>query len=174
MRTSIWAPLLFAATLASATASPEAPHVSLLRLSKSTHQLRLYDGDAVVATYHASIGPGGLGVKKQEGDDVTPVGRYHIVSRKDSQYRIFLRLDYPNADDRARFAALKAAGELPADAHIGGDIGIHGTPQAHKYDAIRATFPLVDWTAGCIAVTDDEIDHIAALVADGTEIEIQD
>lgn len=167
---------LLAATVAATAAAqlPAAPRVSRIHLSKSTHQLSLYEGDAVVATFAASLGPGGPGVKKQEGDDVTPVGRYHVVSHQASKYRIFLRLDYPNAEDRARFADLKARGKLPPTAHIGGDIGIHGTPQGRAFDAMRPTLRGVDWTAGCIAVQDDEIDRIAAWVRDGTVIEIED
>ncbi len=149
-------------------------HVTRMHLSKSTHQLTLLDGDSVVATYVASLGPGGPGFKRREGDDVTPVGHYHVLSHQASKYRVFLRLDYPNADDRARFAALKAAGVLPARATIGGDIGIHGTPQGREYDRDRANFRGADWTAGCIGVQDDEIDEIAGAVRDGTVIDIED
>jgi murein L,D-transpeptidase YafK len=164
----------FATTSRASPTSVTRLHVSRMHLTKSTHTLTLLDGDTVVASYVASLGPGGAGAKRQEGDNVTPVGRYHVVSHSPSQYRIFLRLDYPNRDDRARFAALKASGELPKSATIGGDIGIHGTPQERKYDAERASFRGVDWTAGCVGVQDDEIDQIAASVADGTVIDIED
>jgi murein L,D-transpeptidase YafK len=163
---------LFAVS-ASADTAPQ-PHVTRLHLSKATHELALFDGETQIASFQASLGPGGPGYKRHEGDNVTPVGRYHIVSRQPSKYRIFLRLDYPNADDRARFAALRASGELPPTARIGGDIGIHGTPQAHAFDAERESFRGVDWTAGCIGVQDAEIDQIAAWVRDGTVIDIED
>jgi murein L,D-transpeptidase YafK len=166
--------LALALTLPAHAQPSAAPHVTRLHLSKSTHMLTLLDGDTLVASFQASIGPGGPGFKKQEGDNVTPVGRYHVVAHQASRFRIFLRLDYPNADDQARFLAMKANGELPKDARIGGDIGIHGTPQEHKYDDERASFRGVDWTAGCVAVQDDEIDRIAAWVPDGTIIEIED
>jgi murein L,D-transpeptidase YafK len=145
-----------------------------MHLSKSSHTLTLLDGDEPLASFVASLGPGGAGFKVREGDNVTPVGRYHVIGHQASKYRIFLRLDYPNAEDRARFAALKAAGKLPADARIGGDIGIHGTPQGHEYDEERARLEGQDWTAGCIGLQDDEIDRIAAWVPDGTLIEIED
>jgi murein L,D-transpeptidase YafK len=150
------------------------PHVTRLRLTKRGHALTLYDGDVVVAFFLASIGPGGFGFKRREGDNVTPNGHYHVVSHQPSRFRIFLRLDYPNSDDRARFAVLKASGELPADARIGGDIGIHGTPQGHAYDDERAGLRGADWTLGCIALEDDEIDRVAAWVRDGTPIDIED
>jgi len=171
---TVFALALLPALPAAADGSPAVPHVTRMHLTKSTHTLTLYDGDQVVAEFLASLGPGGPGFKRREGDNVTPVGKYHVLSHQPSQYRIFLRLDYPNADDRARFAALKASGELRPNARIGSDIGIHGTPQSHEYDAERGSFRGVDWTAGCIAVQDDEIDRIAAWVPDGTVIEIED
>jgi murein L,D-transpeptidase YafK len=170
-------PLVSLAVSVSATVQAQpfsALHVTRMHLSKSTHLLTLLDGDTVVASYLASLGPGGPGPKRREGDDVTPVGRYHVLSHQPSKYRVFLRLDYPNAEDRARFAALRASGELPRSATIGGDIGIHGTPQGKQYDADRAGYRGVDWTAGCIGVQDDEIDQIAASVRDGTVIDIED
>ncbi len=145
-----------------------------VHLAKSSHELTLLDGDTVVATYLASIGPGGLGWKRQEGDNVTPVGHYRVVAHQPSKYRVFLRLDYPNDEDRRRFARLKASGELGPSASIGGDIGIHGTPQGRQYDRDRASFRGADWTAGCVAVQDDEIDTIAASVRDGTVVDIED
>jgi murein L,D-transpeptidase YafK len=145
-----------------------------MHLTKSSHTLTLLDGDQPLESFVASLGPGGPGFKVREGDNVTPVGRYHVIGHQASKYRIFLRLDYPNAEDRARFATLKAAGTLPADARIGGDIGIHGTPQAHEYDEERASLRGQDWTAGCVGVQDDEIDRIAAWVPDGTLVEIED
>ncbi len=168
--------LLLVATVAVTASAQPSPHprVTRLHLTKSTHELTLYDGDTAVASYLASVGPGGPGFKKQEGDNVTPVGHYHVLGHQPSKYRVFLRLDYPNADDRQRFVALKASGQLAASARIGGDIGIHGTPQSHEYDDERASFRGVDWTAGCIGVQDDEIDQIAAWVRDGTVIDIED
>jgi murein L,D-transpeptidase YafK len=153
---------------------PTEPHVTRMHLSKSTHELSLFEGERLVASFVASIGPGGSGPKRQEGDNVTPTGRYHVLSHQPSKYRVFLRLDYPNADDVARFARAKAQGDLAKEAHIGGDIGIHGTPQGHEYDEMRPTFRGADWTAGCIGVTDEEIDEISAWVANGTVIEIED
>ncbi len=167
--------LLGLALASPATAeAPPTPHVTRMHLSKGLHDLTLYDGDRVVASFVASLGPGGAGFKLREGDDVTPVGHYRVVSHQRSRFRIFLRLDYPNAEDRARFAAKKASGELPRDATIGGDIGIHGTPQEKRWDAVRASLRGQDWTAGCIGVQDDEIDRIAAWVRDGTVIDIDD
>ena len=165
--------LLLGASLALAQPGRGA-HARRLSLTKSTHTLTLYDDDRPVAVFLASLGPGGPGVKRREGDNVTPVGRYHVLSHEASRYRVFLRLDYPNATDRARFAAAKARGELPTEARIGGDIGIHGTPQGRAYDDQRASLRGVDWTAGCVGLQDDEIDHVAAWLPDGAEVDIED
>lgn len=129
--------------------------------------------EEVVASYKVAIGPGGPGPKKREGDMVTPVGRYHVTMRSPSQYKIFLRLDYPNAEDYKRFAALKQSGELPKDARIGGDIGIHGPPVSLR-EPEKSALKAHDWTAGCIAVNEDEIVEIARLVRDGTPVDIVD
>jgi murein L,D-transpeptidase YafK len=142
-----------------------------IHITKSQHRLEVIDNDAVVRTFGVSIGPGGAGVKRQEGDKVTPVGRYHVVSRVRSTYHVFLRLDYPNADDRARFKHLQATGALPKDATIGGDVGIHGAPPQAVW---KATHKEVDWTLGCVALDDAEVDELAQLVKDGAIVDIDD
>jgi murein L,D-transpeptidase YafK len=129
--------------------------------------------DGAIASYPVSLGPGGPGYKHREGDRITPVGHYKVVNRGPSTFKIFMRLDYPNAEDWARFRRLKAAGELPNGATIGGDIGIHGgTPDGLNHgDTPIATR---DWTLGCIGVEDDEIVEVARKVPDGTPVEIDD
>ena len=159
--------VLFVA-LASAATTPKATRVVV---HKKAHELVLYRGDAVIQRYRVAIGPGGAGFKRREGDEVTPVGHYHVTMHQPSRYHLFLRLDYPNADDRARFAKLVASGDLPKDARIGGDIGIHGAPPQKEWKAIHKNF---DWTLGCVAVDDAEIDEIGSLVADGTRVDIDD
>lgn len=164
--------VLLAPLLLTAAASPP-PRVTRVHIVKSAHLLELFAGDAKVASYVASMGPGGTGPKHREGDMVTPVGRYHVTMHQPSQYRVFLRLDYPNAEDRARFERLKRDGALPREARIGGDIGIHGPPVSFA-DEDKRTLRGHDWTAGCIAVMDDEIKDIARLVPDGTVVDIED
>ena len=86
--------------------------------------MELLDGEQVIATFSVAVGKGGSGPKKMEGDLVTPVGKYKVTKHEPSHLRIFLRLDYPNADDRARFEELKKNGTIPKNATIGGEIGI--------------------------------------------------
>lgn len=138
-------------------------------VKKHEHTITLMNGETVLFRTNVAIGPGGDGPKLREGDSVTPVGRYHVVSKGPSRFHVFLGLDYPNADDRARFARLKAERKLPKDARIGGDVGIHGAPPQWKLG-----HKLVDWTLGCVAVDDDEIEKIAKATPVGTLVDIED
>lgn len=150
---------------------PPAGSVTRVHVLKGAHRMDLFRGDTKVASYRVALGPGGPGVKHREGDQVTPVGHYHVVSKGPSRYATFMLLDYPNAEDRIRFAQARAAGDLPRDATIGGAIGIHGAPPQRTF---KAGHKLVDWTLGCIAVDDDEIAEVASLVPVGTVVDIED
>jgi murein L,D-transpeptidase YafK len=147
--------------------------VTRIVINKQEHTLELKAGEDTLASYKVALGPGGPGPKLREGDKVTPVGRYHVMMHQPSQYRVFLRLDYPNADDVRRFAALKASGDLPKSAKIGSDIGIHGPPVAMP-DADKPGLKAYDWTWGCIALDDAEILEVARRVKDGTPVDIED
>ncbi len=160
-------------TAAHVPAASRAAPVTRVQIRKSAHTLELYRGEELFASYRVAIGPGGAGPKTREGDMVTPVGRYHVVSRRPSQYRLFLSLDYPNSSDWERFLRLKREGRIPAAAAIGGSIGIHGPPIALPEET-KANLKASDWTAGCIAVDDDEIQDIAHAVPDGTPVDIED
>jgi murein L,D-transpeptidase YafK len=144
-------------------------HATKILVSKSGHEMKLFDGTELLGTYTVSIGPGGTGPKLREGDRVTPVGNYHVTWKGPSRFGTFMLLDYPNADDRARFARLKAAGAIAKSARIGGDVGIHGGgPVYAKGDEIQ------DWTLGCVAVDDEQIKEVAPMVAPGTLVVIED
>ena len=158
------------AALSRSSPHPTSPHVTRVRVVKSAHVLELYAGETLIERDPVAIGPGGAGPKLQEGDRVTPVGHYHLVARHPSEhFHIFLLVDYPNQADRERFAARKASGEIPRDAHIGGDVGVHGGSPSSWPDG-----KIQDWTAGCIAVDDATIERIAARVKDGTDLDIED
>lgn len=172
---SLGAGLLLPPHDASARPSPRVTRV-LIRKAEHTMTLLAMDADGkedAVAAYRVAIGPGGPGPKRREGDMTTPVGRYHVTMHQPSQYKTFLRLDYPTAADHRRFGELKARGELPPSARIGGDIGIHGPPISLSPD-VKATLKHHDWTAGCIAVDEDEIAEVARLVRDGTPVDIEE
>jgi lipoprotein-anchoring transpeptidase ErfK/SrfK len=115
-------------------------------------------------SYAAEVGANALGVKRQKGDRATPEGRYRVVEKKDvgrSTYHRALLLDYPNAADRERFAAEQRRGEIPRGAAIGGLIEIHG-------DGGRGQ----NWTDGCIALANGDMDDLYRRVAPGTRVTI--
>jgi murein L,D-transpeptidase YafK len=119
----------------------------------------LLSGDAVVRQYRVALGRNPAGPKLQEGDGKTPEGRYVIDRRNPkSAYHLSLHISYPDAADRER---ARAAGVDP-----GGDIMIHGLKNGELREG--------DWTQGCIAVTDEEMDEIWKLVADGAQVVIEE
>jgi murein L,D-transpeptidase YafK len=131
---------------------------------KKDHLLKLLAGDKVIRTYKVALGQGGLEPKQREGDARTPEGHYIIDSRNAaSEYHLALHVSYPNAADRKRAARL---GVSP-----GGAIMIHGLPKGKGW--IGPAHRLHDWTLGCIAVTDPEIEEIWKLVPVGTPVEIR-
>jgi murein L,D-transpeptidase YafK len=132
-------------------------------VNKSRRELLLVSGGNVLRSYRIALGFDPVGHKVREGDGRTPEGRYAIDWRNPrSAYYLSLRISYPNEADRQR------AGELGVDP--GGDIMIHGLPNG--VDASAHGHPERDWTRGCIAVGDAEMEEIWSLVADGTAVEI--
>ncbi len=134
------------------------PAVTAIIVDKSDRQMFLLNNSKVLKTFTVHLGFTPKGHKQFEGDGKTPEGQYRISHRNPkSQYHLSLGVSYPNAQDRA-FA--EAAGKPP-----GGDIFIHGGPPrpVDKHD----------WTAGCIAVTNEEMELIYAMVEPGTPIFIR-
>jgi len=131
---------------------------------KSTHTMTLYADGKVLKVYHVWLGRGSGNAKQQQGDNETPEGLYTIIGRNahSAAYRS-LHISYPNAADRER------ARKLGVDP--GGDIMIHGLPTGN--DWIKPDQQLPDWTYGCIALTDAEMDEVWNLVPNGTPIEIR-
>lgn len=135
-------------------------------VEKSARKMYLRQGDKNIKEYTIRLGPNPTGHKEQEGDGRTPEGKYTISGRNPkSAYHLSLRISYPNAADKSRAAVKKVS--------AGGDIMIHGYPNYAPnaiFDVIHNSY---DWTAGCIAVTDKEIEEIWKLVPDGTPIVIK-
>jgi murein L,D-transpeptidase YafK len=140
------------------------PRVDAILVEKTARRLSLLSNGVVVRSYVIALGRNPVGPKEREGDDRTPEGAYVIDGRNpDSGYHLALHISYPNAADRAR------AAKLGADP--GGDIMIHGIRNGLGW--LGPVHRWLDWTHGCIAVTDAEIDEIASRVPDGTPIEIR-
>lgn len=145
--------------------------ITAIRVEKAAHQLHLLVGDRVVKSYRVALGYGGAGPKLREGDGVTPLGTYEITGRlPTSPWHILLGVSYPNYEDVKRFARLKASGEIPPDANIGFGIALHGRGASMAEGEHKNS----DWTLGCIAVDNLEIEEISRLVKSGTTITIVD
>lgn len=133
-------------------------------IEKALHRLSLFAGGQLLRSYQVALGQGGLAPKSRQGDKRTPEGHYRIDSRNaNSAYHLSLHISYPEARD---LAAAAARGDK-----AGGEVMIHGLRNGLGWigDLHRNS----DWTAGCIAVTDREIEEIWRLVPDGTPVEIR-
>jgi murein L,D-transpeptidase YafK len=131
---------------------------------KKPRRLLLLRGDRVLRDYEVALGKSPDGPKRHYLDGRTPEGRYAIDGRvEDSEFHRALHISYPNASDR-EFA-------LRAGVAAGDGVMIHGLPNGKRW--VGETHRGYDWTNGCIAVTDDEMDEIWELVDDGTPIEIR-
>ncbi len=160
-------PVLWGAVLSPLHAfakAPAATKVDHIVVLKSKRELQLWSKDTLVKKYRVALGAVPVGRKQQQGDHRTPEGNYVITGRNvNSKYHRSLRVSYPNADDRARAAKLGVA--------PGGDIMIHGLPNGYGW--VGRGHLAKDWTDGCVAVTDQEIEEIWKLVPDGTPVEIK-
>jgi len=131
---------------------------------KSTRTMTLMSGGQVLKTYKVALGGQPVGAKQRTGDHKTPEGLYVVQFKvPNSRFHRGLYISYPNAADRER---ARKMGVNP-----GGNIEIHGL--GDKYGWIGAMHQQTDWTDGCIAVTNEEIDEIWPLVAAGTPVEIR-
>ncbi len=138
--------------------------VDRIVVDKLNHRMTLERAGRTVRVYKVALGRGGLKPKSVEGDGRVPDGVYRIIERKvDSRYHLALRIGYPLP---TQIVAARARGVDP-----GGDVMIHGLPNGFGW--IGGLHRIIDWTAGCIAVTDAEMDEIWQLVPIGTTVEIR-
>lgn len=143
---------------------PAGTRIDSLRVYKSERRMDAFAGGAVVQTYTIALGQQPVGDKQYQGDMRTPEGRYTINDKNpNSGYHKNLGISYPNDADRQEARAL---GKSP-----GGDIKIHGLPNGRGH--IGKLHRQSDWTWGCIAVTDEEVDELYEAVPIGTPIEIR-
>jgi len=133
-------------------------------IEKKERRLTLFSKGRILRQYKIALGGNPDGPKEKQGDNKTPEGTYIIDSRNhDSRYHLSLHISYPNEKDKKRAQEL---GVCP-----GGDIMIHGIKNG--FSQVGESHTQVDWTKGCIAVTDEEIEDIDKLVPNGTVVEIR-
>ena len=141
-----------------------APLVDKVLVLKSVRQLQLLSRGEALKTYRVSLGKRPLGTKEREGDKRTPEGFYWLDWRKVSdRFNLAMHVSYPNISDAAR---ARRDGVDP-----GGMIMIHGTPLNDEYP--EWYFSTLDWTDGCIAMKNSDMQEVWAMVKDGTMIEIR-
>jgi lipoprotein-anchoring transpeptidase ErfK/SrfK len=129
---------------------------------KENHRVDVYDDGRVVRSYTADMGYRSVNDKLRSGDAATPEGRYRITEKKPgSTYYKALALNYPNDEDRAEFDRLRRLGRIPRGASLGGLIEIHGNGGRGK-----------DWTKGCVALSDQDMDDLFRRVSVGTPVTI--
>ncbi len=137
----------------------DGPDVTSVVVNKGARRMYLLHQEEILKAYDFELGFAPNGAKQFEGDGKTPEGTYLIDRRNPrSSFHLSVGISYPNAQDIAR---ARAAGKKP-----GGDIFIHGQPNRKKAKGR-------DWTAGCIAVKNHEIEEIYAMVRNGTVITLR-
>ena len=156
--------LLLGAIGSLAAPAPDQRQADHILIVKSKRTITLMRGTKILKTYRVALGTVPLGAKEKQGDHKTPEGTY-LIDKKNaySQFHLALHISYPGAEDRAR---AKRLGVNP-----GGDIMIHGL--ASQFAFLGALHRQTDWTDGCIAVTNPEIEEIWRLVPIGTTVEIR-
>jgi murein L,D-transpeptidase YafK len=145
-------------------AAQAAGKVDRIVIEKNKRTLTLLDGAKIVKTYRVALGGQPVGAKDRQGDHKTPEGIYSVDAKNpNSQFHKALHISYPSQGDRANARKL---GISP-----GGDVEIHGL--GSKWGWIGAKHRLTDWTDGCVAVTNEEIEEIYPLIKVGTTVEIR-
>lgn len=144
--------------------TPQPLRADKILIEKSERRMTLLWKGTPVRMYHIALGGAPVGRKQCQGDQKTPEGIYSITGRNRwSSYHRSLRISYPNAEDVANARRLGCS--------PGGDIMIHGLPNGGRFS--QEAHASTDWTLGCIAVTDPEIEEIWKAVPDGTAVEIR-
>ena len=144
---------------------------------KAARTLELYDGDRAVKTYEIALGTNPTDAKRKEGDGCTPEGRYAVCTKNErSRHHLFLGLSYPNKEDAARglraglitqaqyeaiVGALEAGKRPPWHTRLGGEVGLHGGGTES------------DWTRGCVALSDKDVEELFLLLELGSEVVIE-
>ena len=132
-------------------------------IDKFAQKCYIYSDGKLKKEFYAELGPHWIGTKQYRGDKATPEGRYHITKKKtnsQTKYYKALLINYPNDEDKERYSANVKKGNIPKRG-IGNLIEIHGGGGKG-----------INWTDGCIALTNDDIDRLFALVSVGTPVTI--
>ena len=140
------------------------PKADLVRVVKSESRLYLIRDEEVFASYNVVFGANPQGHKEREGDERTPEGRYYLTYKNpNSGFHRSIHISYPNAEDREH------ARQLGVDP--GGDIMIHGQKNGKEWLSRFSGF--VNWTDGCVALSNSDMDEVWDAIDPGIPIEIE-
>jgi len=141
---------------------------TILLVRKQSRTLTVFQGTKPVKKYPVVLGHNPRNDKLMQGDKCTPEGVYRVVTKyPHAKWHKFILLDYPTRENWLKFAKAKKQGQIPLEAQIGGDIGIHGTDDELK-NLLRE-----NWTEGCIALRNRDVEEIYHLVRPGSLVVIQ-
>ncbi len=139
-------------------------------IDKSDYILSFIHSDTVVKEYPVVLGYNPEGDKMQEGDFKTPEGIFGVRDKYGHKsWKYFIWIDYPNEESWSKFKKRKADGTIDESAKIGGEVGIHGTPEGAD-DMIAERF---NWTHGCISLTRNDVAEIYPFFHKKIQIEIR-
>jgi murein L,D-transpeptidase YafK len=140
-------------------------------IEKHKYELTVYDADDnALIIYPVVFGSKDLGDKMMQGDRKTPEGIFHIISKRPHpKWNKFLAIDYPNEASIEKFNERKANGQIPYNAQIGGDIGIHGTWPHEDF----AVDQYQNWTQGCVSTKNIYVNQLFNTMAVGTTVIIK-
>jgi len=151
--------------------SPNGPvgNISII-IDKSDYELSVYDDKGWYATYPVVFGNNSLSDKKMQGDKNTPEGSFRIISKRvHEKWCRYLAIDYPTQESRAKFNQRKQSGEIPANARIGGGIGIHGVWPHEDFVIDRYK----NWTLGCISMKNEDVQEVYGYANSGAKVTIR-
>lgn len=138
-------------------------------IDKSDYKLTVFHEKKVVKSYPVVFGFNPVDDKLREGDRCTPEGRFKMISKyPHASWKRFIWFDYPNQESWKKHNAAKKRGKIPADAKIGGEVGIHGVPEGYDDLIDRRE----NWTLGCVALKNKDIIEIYPYINTETRIEI--
>jgi lipoprotein-anchoring transpeptidase ErfK/SrfK len=139
-------------------------------VSKVKYELSVFDSKGWLITYPVVFGNSDLRDKLYAGDKKTPEGTFTITSKKvHEKWDRFMMLDYPTKESYDKFTERKNQGIIPADAKIGGGIGIHGTWPHEDFQIDRFR----NWTDGCISLRNKDVEELYNMIPVGTKVMIK-
>jgi murein L,D-transpeptidase YafK len=142
----------------------------VILIDKSDYRLSVLYDTLVIKEYPVVLGGNPVDDKLQQGDRCTPEGTFKVITKyPHKEWSKFIWINYPNEESRRKHEAAKREGKIPADAEIGGEIGIHGVP-----DGMDILIDLkFNWTLGCVSMKTKDINEIYPFASKTTKIIIQ-